>query len=198
TTPPSQELSQLLPETNSRRFAASTTGTSLANVRSMLAEQYQSVHQAHLLRNFWAWYHNRSGSFIIAPLLILATIAAAGVPGWRLGVLFALTVGSMATHSIVMRVYQRPEQIERALVVTHLVVLPLAALKLALTGGLGSPMLVLFMGFPASAMLIAGPRRGALVVMALAAGLLVALAFEPVSWAGPPFPHAYMVALSRE
>ncbi|HJZ86364.1 MAG TPA: HAMP domain-containing sensor histidine kinase [Polyangia bacterium] len=164
----------------------------------MLAEQYESIRDAHILRNLWTWSRKRSAFFVLGPTVILVTLALAGVPGWRIGVLVMLAAACMGIHSIVPRVVDRPESMYRALVLTYVVVLPLAAIKLGLTGGVTSPLVILYLGIPASAMVIVGPRRGALPVLGLSGLLLAALAFEPASWAGPPILRPYAVALTLE
>src|SRR5262249_51712652 len=50
----------------------------------------------------------------------------------------------------------------------------------------------------ANALIVAGPRRGVLLVMGVAGALLLLLAFEPQAWAGPPFSHFFTVLLTLE
>src|SRR5262249_12762907 len=178
--------------------AAAGAGTTLAYDGGMLAEQYESIRDAHILRNLWTWSWKCSVFFVLGPTVSLVTLALAGVPGWRIGVLVMLAAACMGIRSIVPRVVDRPESMYRALVLTYVVVLPLAAIKLGLTGGVTSPLVILYLGIPASAMVIVGPRRGALPVLGLSGLLLAALAFEPASWAGPPILRPYACELTLE
>src|SRR5262249_12363141 len=131
--------------------------------------------------------------------ILFITLAASGFPPWRVAAAAALTAIVMISHSVAFRrMGSDPDAIRRVVLSKSMMVVPMSALQLALTGDFLSRLLVLYLSTPASAMLLLGPKGGGNKIMAASAALLLPLAFLPAAWAGPPIARAFAVAITFE
>src|SRR5262249_34566957 len=92
----------------------------------MLSTSEKAVSDAHALRALWKWYERSGGRLLLGPAVILSTLAASGFPRWRVGVVTGATACAIAMHWLMMWRIERPEAIQRALVLNSFLMIPLS------------------------------------------------------------------------
>jgi len=174
-------------------------GTPLASFTNVVtASEYQSVRDAHVMGGWWALYQKRLRLLAPAMLLVLGTLALAGLPGRRIAVL-----GGIALLRITWEGFQacrafRLGASPRRLLVTLLGTMVPTVIAVALTGGLRSPLAVLLLGLPLSAVISLGRHRGTGILIVAWGLAVVALALEPAALAGPPLARAWATVVTVE
>src|SRR5262249_30676818 len=114
---------------DSGTFDASPAGTTFANMAPMMSTGEQELSDVHILRALWAWYERSRGKLLLGPAVLLTTLAASGFPPWRVAIVAGGIACTILLHRVMLWRVERPEALRKALVLTSLFQLPMAALQ---------------------------------------------------------------------
>jgi two-component system, NtrC family, sensor histidine kinase HydH len=138
--------------------------------------------------------------------VVVAALALAGYPGWRIGVLaLAATVQELNALTCPLRrnlkhcVNVDAEQMARIVVCSQCVLFATTGVTVAVTGGVRSPLLLTFVGAYLASVFAAGDRRATRALLGATALGVGALTLLPAAAAGPELPgaaHGFLAAAS--
>jgi signal transduction histidine kinase len=135
-------------------------------------------------------------------VLVIAVLAAAGFPGWRIGVI--AVAGALQKGSCLFARSRAPRlcvnadesQLARVAAISHALLVISTGLAIFVTGGIRSPLLVTAVCGYFGAITAVGDRRETRLLLAATSLGVAALALAPRAWTGPQLPAAFAAILT--
>ncbi len=171
-------------------------GTALATAPGVPTSRYQAVRAVHTRATTNEWLRLRPIRSAPSLVVVSTLLFFAGFPRERIAVVFAVQA-AIFVHSLIIAARSRRNGIEqRALFVSHLILVTGQAVIVSATGGLQSPLWPGILGATFGTFHVFGRGRESVVAGAYAAVIVVGIALLPEGLAGPAIARPYHVALS--
>ena len=171
-------------------------GTALAKTRSVSTSRYQAVRAVHTRATANEWVQLRPMRTVSSLVVVSPLLLAAGFPRARVAAVFAIHL-ALFVHGLLIAARSRRVGVEqRALFVSHLILVTGNAGIVALTGGLTSPLWPGILGATLGTFYVFGRGRESTLQGVYTAALVAALTLLPAGLAGPPIARPYHVALA--